>query len=74
MEPTMSENENDSENKINCVIVGDSFVGKTNLLLRFIDDKYDYETSETIGIDMKMKEITLDDKKYKLYLYDTAGQ
>ena len=74
MEPTMSENENDSENKINCVIVGDSFVGKTNLLLCFIDDKYDYETSETIGIDMKMKEITLDDKKYKLYLYDTAGQ
>ena len=74
MEQTMNENENDSVNEINCIVAGDSFVGKTNLLLRFVDDKYDDESLQTIGIDIKYKDITLDDKKYKLDLYDTAGQ
>ena len=70
----MSENENDSENKINCVIVGDSFVGKTNLLLRFVDDEYVDESLQTKGIDIRLKDITLDGKEYKLELYDTAAQ
>ena len=70
----MNENENDSVNEINCIVAGDSFVGKTNLLLRFVDDKYDDETMNTIGIDIRYKYITLDNKKYKLKLHDTAGQ
>ena len=74
MEQTMNENENDSVNEINCIVAGDSFVGKTNLLLRFVDDKYDDETIYTIGIDTRYKYITLDNKKYKLKLLDTAGQ
>ena len=41
MEHTLSEYENYIEDRINCVIAGDSFVGKTNLLLRFIDDEYE---------------------------------
>ena len=74
MGQTLSEYENYIEDRINCVIAGDSFVGKTNLLLLFIDDNYDNEYLQTKGIDISNKDITLDDKKYKLDLYDTAGQ
>ena len=76
MEQTMNENENDSVNEINCIVAGDSFVGKTNLLLRFVDDNYNYDNEylQTKGIDIRYKDITLDDKKYELKLYDTAGQ
>jgi small GTP-binding protein len=68
------EEETDSENKIICVLAGDSFVGKTNLILRFADDKYEDNQNQTIGIDIKMKKVTLDNKEYQLNLYDTAGQ
>ena len=76
MEQTLSEYENYIEDRINCVIAGDSFVGKTNLLLRFVDDNYNYDNEylQTKGIDIRYKDITLDDKKYELKLYDTAGQ
>ena len=68
------EEETDSENKIICVLAGDSFVGKTNLILRFADDKYEDNEKQTIGVDIKMKKVTLDNKEYQLNLYDTAGQ
>ncbi len=43
----MNENENDSVNEINCIVAGDSFVGKTNLLLRFVDNEYVDEYLQT---------------------------
>ena len=74
MRQTLSEYENYIEDRINCVIAGDSFVGKTNLLLRFIDDEYENVYIQTPDIDIKLKDITLDGKEYKLDLYDTTGQ
>ena len=57
-----------------CVIIGDSGVGKSSMLLKFVDDKFNCSHLTTIGIDLKVKIITVDDKKYKLQLWDTAGQ
>ena len=74
MEHTLSEYENYIEDRINCVIAGDSFVGKTNLLLRFVENEYVNESLQTKGIDKRLKDITLDGKEYKLDLYDTTGQ
>jgi small GTP-binding protein len=56
------------------LIIGESGVGKTCLLLRFTDDSFTANHLTTIGIDFKIKIINLDDKQIKLQIWDTAGQ
>ncbi|KAJ2851331.1 Ras- protein Rab-18 [Coemansia brasiliensis] len=58
------------------LMVGDSNVGKSSILLRFTDDQFlpPEETSATIGVDFKVKMYDVDGKKYKLTIWDTAGQ
>ena len=56
------------------LILGDSSVGKTSLLLQFCDDKFDPETLTTVGIDYKKKFIMRHGKKIQLQICDTAGQ
>jgi len=56
------------------LIIGDSGVGKSSLLLRFVDDKFDPDQTATIGVDFKVKAITIDDNTVKLAIWDTAGQ
>lgn len=56
------------------VILGDSAVGKTNLLLRFTDTDYKPSHIPTIGVDFKVKIVTIDNKSVKMQLWDTAGQ
>ncbi|XP_064647715.1 ras-related protein Rab-18A-like [Lineus longissimus] len=56
------------------LIIGESSVGKSSLLLRFTDDTFDPEQSATIGVDFKVKTITVDGNKTKLAIWDTAGQ
>lgn len=56
------------------VILGDSAVGKTNLLLRFTDAEYKPSHIPTIGVDFKIKIMQIDGKNAKLQLWDTAGQ
>jgi len=56
------------------LILGDSGVGKTCLLLRFADDSYSDSFISTIGIDFKHRTIELDGRKIKLQIWDTAGQ
>jgi len=55
------------------VVVGESGVGKSSLLVRFSENKY-YETRETIGIDIKTKKIIIDNICVKMEIWDTAGQ
>ena len=59
---------------IKLMLIGDSSVGKSSLLLRFSDDTFDTNGTPTIGIDFKLRTIDLDGKKIKLQLLDTAGQ
>ena len=56
------------------LILGDSNVGKTSLLLKFTDNIFNETYITTIGVEYKEKEITLDNIKYKLNIWDTAGQ
>ena len=56
------------------LIIGESGVGKTCLLLRFTDDSFTANHLTTIGIDFKIKIITLENKLIKLQIWDTAGQ
>ncbi|KAG1328137.1 Ras-related protein RABC1 [Cocos nucifera] len=55
------------------LLIGDSGVGKSSLLLRFTSDSFD-DLSPTIGVDFKVKMVTIGGKKLKLAIWDTAGQ
>lgn len=56
------------------LLVGDSGVGKSCLLLRFVEDKFNPSFITTIGIDFKIRTIESKGKKVKLQVWDTAGQ
>lgn len=51
------------------LLVGDSGVGKSSLLIRFCENKFNSDTVNTIGVDFKMKTIRLDTKNIKLQLW-----
>jgi len=56
------------------LIIGESGVGKSSLLLRFTDDTFDPEQPSTIGVDFKVKTLSVDGNRAKLAIWDTAGQ
>ena len=56
------------------ILLGDSFVGKTSLIIRFCDDIYEEVGTATIGVDRKTKFVKREDKKIELQIWDTAGQ
>ena len=51
------------------LLIGDSAVGKTSLLFRFADDKFNQSFISTIGIDFKIRTIDVDGKKIKLQIW-----
>ncbi|XP_042536276.1 ras-related protein Rab-18-like isoform X2 [Dipodomys spectabilis] len=66
--------EEDLLTTLKILIIGESGVGKSSLLLRFTDDTFDPELAATIGVDFKVKTISVDGNKAKLAIWDTAGQ
>eukprot|EP01119_Soliformovum_irregulare_P007161 TRINITY_DN19560_c0_g1_i1.p1 TRINITY_DN19560_c0_g1~~TRINITY_DN19560_c0_g1_i1.p1 ORF type:complete len:229 (-),score=61.98 TRINITY_DN19560_c0_g1_i1:106-792(-) len=59
---------------IKLLLIGDSGVGKSCLLLRFSDDSFTPSFITTIGIDFKIRTVDLEGKRIKLQIWDTAGQ
>ncbi|KAL6776706.1 RAB8 [Auxenochlorella protothecoides x Auxenochlorella symbiontica] len=59
---------------IKLLLIGDSGVGKSCLLLRFAEDSFTSSFITTIGIDFKIKKVLIDGKWVKLQIWDTAGQ
>ncbi|KAJ3428261.1 ras-related protein rab11 [Anaeramoeba flamelloides] len=56
------------------VLIGDSGVGKTNLMTRYTSNEFDLNSKTTIGVEFSSKTIKIDDKMIKLQMWDTAGQ
>lgn len=56
------------------LIIGDSGVGKSCLLLRFAEGAFNDSYISTIGVDFKIRNLKVDDKSVKLQIWDTAGQ
>ncbi|KAK0626666.1 ras family-domain-containing protein [Immersiella caudata] len=65
----------DSLPTLKVLLIGPSGAGKSALLTRYCDDEFDPESSTaTIGIDFKIKKLSVRGKAYRLTLFDTAGQ
>ncbi|KAK4440524.1 Ras-related protein RABA5b [Sesamum alatum] len=56
------------------VVIGDSAVGKSNLLSRFARDEFDHNSKATIGVEFQTQVVELDGKEIKAQVWDTAGQ
>ena len=56
------------------VVVGDSGVGKSQLLSRFTNDEFDLDSKSTIGVEFSTRQIEHDGKTIEAQVWDTAGQ
>ena len=56
------------------VLIGDSGVGKTNILSRYINNEFSLASQPTVGVEFGSKIIKKNDKSIKLQIWDTAGQ
>jgi Ras-related protein Rab-11A len=56
------------------VLIGDSGVGKSNLLSRFTRNEFCLESKSTIGVEFATRSIQVDGKTIKAQIWDTAGQ
>lgn len=56
------------------IIIGDSAVGKSNLLLQYAHNKFNDDYQATIGVEFGAKNITVNNKIYRIQIWDTAGQ
>lgn len=65
---------NDYDYLFKILLIGDSGVGKSCILIRFTEDTYSEAYISTIGVDFKIKTIESGGKIIKLQIWDTAGQ
>lgn len=56
------------------VLIGDSAVGKSNLLSRFTRNQFNLESKSTIGVEFATRTLEIENKKIKAQIWDTAGQ
>ena len=64
----------DADYLFKIVVVGDSGVGKTNILNRFSRDSFEHNSKNTIGVDFSALDLQLNGKHVKVQFWDTAGQ
>lgn len=59
---------------VKVLIIGNTRVGKSSIVLRFADAKFEPSFITTIGVDFRTKVLNIDNESIKLYVWDTAGQ
>lgn len=64
----------DYDHLFKLLIIGDSGVGKSSLLVRFADNTFSGNYITTIGVDFKIRTININGERVKLQIWDTAGQ
>lgn len=65
---------NDYDLIFKVIVIGQSAVGKSSLMNRYVENMYVSEHVTTIGVDFRIKTIDIANKRVKLQIWDTAGQ
>ena len=60
--------------EVKIITLGDSHVGKSSLIFKFIEDKFSSSYMSTVGFDLKFKTIKINNEEIKVMIFDTAGQ
>jgi small GTP-binding protein len=64
----------ESDFQLKLVLVGDSGVGKSNIISKFTKNEFNFESKTTIGVEFASKVVAIGDKSIKVQIWDTAGQ
>lgn len=64
---------NDADHTFKIVIIGESGTGKTALLQRFAEEKYEERYLATIGVDFAVRTIEMQNKRLRMMIWDTCG-
>jgi|Transcript_2464 small GTP-binding protein len=70
----MSSEHDDYDYLFKIVLIGDSGVGKSNILSRFTRNEFSVESKSTIGVEFATRSIEIEKKVVKAQIWDTAGQ
>ena len=70
----VSEDDYDVTSVFKIIFLGDSGVGKTNIMKRFSEDQFFFNSKPTIGVDFRTKIVKISNHVIKLQIWDTAGQ
>lgn len=70
----MEEEQGGEEYLFKIVLIGDSAVGKSNLLSRFACNEFDQHSKATIGVEFQTQVVEIEGKEIKAQIWDTAGQ
>ena len=70
----MSENNSEDEKEIKVILLGNSGVGKTSIINRYVNNVYNSNCETTLGSTYSTREVIKDNVVYKLNLWDTTGQ
>ncbi|GLE05951.1 hypothetical protein PINS_up015162 [Pythium insidiosum] len=72
--PRCSTPSGDPEYTLKVVLIGDSGVGKSNLVLRFAKNRFNAKSQQTVGFEFATKSIRVGDRRLKAQLWDSSGQ
>ena len=70
----MEDRKDEYDIMIKALLIGDSTVGKTSIIGKYLDKNFSDKTKNTVGIDFKNIKLKIDDENIWLQLWDTAGQ
>ena len=70
----MEEEESSYELLYKVIIVGDTAVGKSNILSRYVKDEFSSNSKSTVGVELGIKFLKIKNTKTKIQIWDTAGQ
>ena len=70
----MEEEETNYELLYKVIIIGDTSVGKSNILTRYIKDEFSLNTKSTVGVELGIKFLKIKNINSKIQIWDTAGQ
>jgi len=71
---SVQQNKSEYDHLFKFLLVGDTCVGKSSILLRFSDNIFSSENFTSLGVDFKIKNMIINDSMTRFQIWDTAGQ